>query len=166
PQLRFILYSLLLFVPFFNFERYIYQLYCVQSTIPRDWCHSTLGLSYSVLQKQYWNVGLFEYWRFEKLPDISVSIPVYLRSFQQLLYHFTHLRSLQNPLLPYLLLHLFLCLSAIFIFHVQIVIRMFSSMPPLFLVTSEKGIQGWWLWYTLFQSSIGAVMFSAFFGPP
>lgn len=166
PQKRFVFYSALLLIPFFAFERYIYTLYCLNPSTTRVWCDSLFGSSYSHLQKEYWNVGLFEYWRLEKLPDISVSIPVYIRSFQQILYHFLHLRTLRNPILPYIVLHLFLCLSAMFIFHAQIVIRMFSSMPPLFLVTHPKEAKGWWLWYTLVQSSVGAVMFSAFFGPP
>ncbi|GAA5860133.1 hypothetical protein JCM8547_009195 [Rhodosporidiobolus lusitaniae] len=75
--------------PFLAFERYIYRLYCSSSSVAileqgmgrRPWCDSALGLSYGWIQREYWDIGLFKYWRPLQLPNFLLAAPVLALAF-------------------------------------------------------------------------------------
>uniref|UniRef100_A0A5S6QSS5 GPI mannosyltransferase 2 n=1 Tax=Trichuris muris TaxID=70415 RepID=A0A5S6QSS5_TRIMR len=50
-----------------------YSLLCQLDRL--DWCHNLVPLSYGVIQKRYWNVGLFGYYKWRKLPCFLLSLP-------------------------------------------------------------------------------------------
>ncbi|KCV71238.1 hypothetical protein H696_02188 [Fonticula alba] len=45
---------------------------------PRPWCTNTLPLIYGFIQKEYWDVGLFRYWRVGQIPNFVLALPAML----------------------------------------------------------------------------------------
>jgi uncharacterized membrane protein YgcG len=42
----------------------------------RPWCGMHGGSLYTFVQKEYWNQGLFNYWRMDQLPNFALAFPV------------------------------------------------------------------------------------------
>ncbi|EUC45859.1 glycosyltransferase family 76 protein [Bipolaris oryzae ATCC 44560] len=119
----------------------------------RPWCEKRLPSIYSWVQSYYWNVGLFRYWTVSNLPLFALAAPMLwllftssvtlLRSCAGDLLHKTrvHRTSVTQDAgsaickLPELALpQLFLAVSAVTTFHVQIVNRIASGYPVWYLM--------------------------------
>ncbi|CEF65971.1 GPI mannosyltransferase 2 [Strongyloides ratti] len=112
-----------------------------------SWCPMTgyyipslfLPSFYSTIQKKYWDVGLFSYWQLKKIPNFILAGPTILYIFYASKFvimktmnikgHNTIVFPLRS-LLPFSLHSSFLALTAIFIYNVEVSIRiLFSSNP-------------------------------------
>ena len=112
PYIFLILISLL---PFIMYQYFCYALYCENSLkidIPghiRDyvkvrpylklygepkspWCHDSVPLAYSYIQKHYWEQGLFNYWEWKHLPHFLLAMPVALLSLGAAVSYYKHNR--------------------------------------------------------------------------
>ncbi|EMD68000.1 hypothetical protein GGP41_001574 [Bipolaris sorokiniana] len=121
----------------------------------RPWCEKRLPSIYSWVQSHYWNVGLFRYWTVSNLPLFTLAAPTLWLLFTSSV---TLLRSCGGDLLcttpvsgirvtqdagsaicklPELALpQLFLAISAVTTFHVQIVNRIASGYPVWYLMVA------------------------------
>ena len=150
-------------LPFCCYQIYLYNLYCTKLhklTSKDHWCHWRIPFSYSYIQHNYWNVGLFRYYEFKQIPNFILASPVVyiiftaVRDFclytdkESILAAFgltdeckkdvTESNQCFIPherLLVYLIHALFLTLSGLFAFHVQILTRMVCSSTPIFYWT-------------------------------
>ncbi|CAL8105822.1 unnamed protein product [Calicophoron daubneyi] len=109
------------------------------------WCYSSLPLSYSYIQKSFWNVSLFGYYELKQIPNFLLAVPVVLLSFScasafygraPRTYKTLGLFS-ETPrdrrILPYILHMLFLCVYGITHINVQVITRIiFSSCPVIY----------------------------------
>ncbi|KAF7456887.1 GPI mannosyltransferase 2 [Cryptosporidium felis] len=61
--------------PFISYLIYSYYRYCVKNPMSRPWCHSLIPNIYSFVQNEYWDNGIFNYWRIEKLDKFLLVVP-------------------------------------------------------------------------------------------
>ncbi|BGP42506.1 ER membrane glycoprotein subunit of the GPI transamidase complex-like protein [Rhodotorula kratochvilovae] len=74
---RFAFLSLLSGSPFLLFQAYVYREYCPSPAGDlRPWCTEGHGMSYGWVQREYWDVGLFRYWKLLQLPNFVLAAPV------------------------------------------------------------------------------------------
>uniref|UniRef100_A0A0K0G293 GPI mannosyltransferase 2 n=1 Tax=Strongyloides venezuelensis TaxID=75913 RepID=A0A0K0G293_STRVS len=112
-----------------------------------SWCPVTgyyvpsllLPSFYSVIQKKYWDVGLFSYWQFKKIPNFLMAGPTILYTFYASKFVIMKTLNIKSystiilpirSLLPFSIHSSFLALMAIFIYNVEVSTRiLFSSNP-------------------------------------
>ncbi|RSH90453.1 ER membrane glycoprotein subunit of the GPI transamidase complex-like protein [Saitozyma podzolica] len=131
----------LVLAPFLIFQWYAYASFCHSSKTSRPWCNARPPVPYSFVQREYWNMGLLEYWTPAQLPNFLIAAPVLLVS---LIPSFVYFRQTLSPvfargksqhlsapfpphaspaLLPFHIHHLALTLLLIFASHTQISLR-------------------------------------------
>lgn len=97
--------------PFLCYQYYAFRLFCFKHpndlpieiynylhsqnlTIPGEnipqWCEKTIPFSYSVIQSQYWDVGLLRYFTWKQIPNFLLASPVLLLVF---LYSFSYVNE-------------------------------------------------------------------------
>ena len=143
--------------PFVIHQTYVYKLYCgKESTSPDHWCRWKIPISYSYIQRHYWNVGLFRYYEFKQIPNFILAAPTVCIVFKAGLHFYNTVdkssikaafgfikpvsennkkRSrfiAHEDLLVYLVHALFITLTGLVAFHVQILTRMICSSTPVF----------------------------------
>lgn len=109
------------------------------------WCKSRFPppLPYSAVQTRYWNVGLFGYYSFRKIPNFLLASPTFVLALAACVHFLTEMRlsdagwmkKLLNSksFAPYILHVLFLSFVGLFMINVEVTTRMiFSSSPLLF----------------------------------
>ncbi|CAG5131517.1 unnamed protein product, partial [Candidula unifasciata] len=90
--------------PFFIYQFYIYQKFCLPLTVrdslpdslikygrsqgyhllgdePSLWCKEYLPLSYSYIQKHHWDVGFLHYYQIKQIPNFLLAAPILIFSF-------------------------------------------------------------------------------------
>ncbi|TYZ62763.1 hypothetical protein PybrP1_004162 [[Pythium] brassicae (nom. inval.)] len=156
----------------------------------RSWCaHAVPNLSamYVFVQREYWNVGLFQYYELKQAPNFLLASPIVALSAHSLL---QFARSAARPgearpgEAPYYAHWLFLLVNALLVVHIQVTTRLLCACPPLFWAPaafavrevsstgdrnagttvskmSTKGalVVGYFLLYTV----LGSVLFPAFY---
>jgi phosphatidylinositol glycan class V len=167
---------------FLIFQAYGYLDFCREN--PRPWCNKALPFAYSFVQDHYWNVGFMRYWELKQIPNFLFAAPM-LALTSTAVYSYTKfdpsririLRSLKeakypffnDTLLPYVVLQAFLVIYGLFMMHVQVVTRMFSSSPVVFWfaghLCQHTRYRKLVLYYFTWFSIIGAVLFSSFYPP-
>ncbi|CDH57985.1 gpi mannosyltransferase 2 [Lichtheimia corymbifera JMRC:FSU:9682] len=188
-MVRAILYSMITMGGFAMVQYYGYYQFCV--TGDRPWCNKTLPLLYSFVQNYYWNNGFLAYYEIKQIPNFLLAMPIILLTTKGLWHYaqsvdgFYTLGLGQNTpadtkkLLPFLYLWGFLLAYATTCMHVQVIIRFFTSLPPLYWITAQIWMDGFkksaskqrqWLaqsvlsYYVLY-GLVGIVLFAAFLPP-
>ncbi|WWD17943.1 hypothetical protein CI109_102388 [Kwoniella shandongensis] len=83
-NLRFYIPTSIIISPFMMFQWYADASFCTKVARSagewRPWCDVQPRISYSFVQKEYWNIGLFNYWTLSQLPNILLALPILLVS--------------------------------------------------------------------------------------
>ncbi|KAL3099036.1 hypothetical protein niasHS_001024 [Heterodera schachtii] len=122
------------------------------------WCNESISpfstslllpAFYAHVQQKYWEVGLFAYWQFRKFPLFVIAGPTLCIAMYGVYRHtvgllVTDLRPVpdilsdRRSLVPFALHTLFLALSGLFFYNVEVSIRLlFSASPFLYIVLAK-----------------------------
>ena len=75
--LKLAMYISICLFPYVAWQYHIYSVYCESDFTNKDhWCGATLPLSYSYVQKKYWNVGFLQYYEFKQMPNFLLALPI------------------------------------------------------------------------------------------
>lgn len=148
-----VLYSAVSVSTLVGFQYYAYTIYCSMDNSSRPWCSARIPSIYSFVQKTYWNVGMFNYFTINQIPNFLVAMPMIIICSTAVFLYFEsdHTRflclglterknkrakSLQlfydDLVLPHIYLLCFMLSYNIFIAHVQIITRLFTFMPVVY----------------------------------
>lgn len=175
-------------LPFLLYLAFTYLRYCVNISVSRPWCYYLIPNIYSFVQDEYWNNGIFNYWRIEKLDKFLLIVPfviitVYsVRIFQakpplkdktnkpsstlyrRILDSFQHCYSA----LGYLLQIYFLLVSILLYGYVEVIIRLFNCIPIYFTLmgfffhNQNPKFSNCLLIYQIFTFIFGSIWFPNF----
>ena len=190
--------------PFLALQFYAWRTMCnnknALSEPVRPWCLDSIPLVYPFVQKHYWNNGFLKYFTLQQLPNFILASPIILLSlFGIYKYSASNMHRflsigfdnrtskasrfnseyLSDDVLPFVYLWtvmLFLCVTTM---HVQVILRFFTSVPPLFWFLghlfgkhsskNNPNYQGllrkFIFYYFVAYPSIGAILFANFLPP-
>ncbi|CAN6648948.1 GPI mannosyltransferase 2 [Trichomonascus vanleenenianus] len=150
-------------------QAYPYFLYCPARG---EWCHDTIPSIFGFVQSHYWNVGFLRYWTPNNIPNFLFGAPTLYLLWQSGCWY-----SYPKPMVrirPYLTVQFIIFVSAIFVYHAQIITRIATCLPMMYWYTAElisstnlnqvksgKRIATYFVLWTLSQ----AVLFAAFLPP-
>ncbi|CDS42523.1 gpi mannosyltransferase 2 [Echinococcus multilocularis] len=119
--------------------------YSINSSFQPVWCAGVPWSSYMLLQKKFWDVGAFNYYRWRQLPNFLLALPVLFLIFKvvslfgrktpKTIFSFGLLEDSREHqlLVPHIYHALFLSIYGIINVHIQVLTRMlFSSCPVLY----------------------------------
>ncbi|EUB62247.1 GPI mannosyltransferase 2 [Echinococcus granulosus] len=119
--------------------------YSINSSFQPVWCAGVPWSSYMLLQKKFWDVGAFSYYRWRQLPNFLLALPVLFLIFKivslfgrktpKTIFSFGLLEDSRKHqlLVPHIYHALFLSMYGIINVHIQVLTRMlFSSCPVLY----------------------------------
>jgi phosphatidylinositol glycan class V len=153
-------------LPYLAFSYYAFSRICSESLFigegNEEFCQSgQFYLTYSHLQKKYWNVGFLSSFQFRQIPNIMLATPILLLSFYTLFTSFNEDRSEKelvwnrlwitsnwnisfksSLLLPWKLHLLATTLLGLFMAHIQISTRLICSSSVLIYVGIAKLLEG------------------------
>lgn len=117
------------------------------------WCESSVPISYSYVQKKYWDVGFLSYYTFKQIPNFVLAFPILYvmlsRSLEYLNEHRVELFTLgsfsslattrekfaakkyPSDMFVFVIHGLFLTIFCIFFVHIQVSTRLLCSASPL-----------------------------------
>ena len=135
-----------IYLPYLLYSLWAKNLYCYTDTSsPHNWCDSESSI-YSHVQKSFWNVSLFSYWKLANWPYFVLMIPTLIVSTSAAVYFVKDwIKHRKVPVnhLPYLAQMGLLTAFTLFVANVQILTRILSSCPLYFWtierVTREEG---------------------------
>lgn len=131
------------------------------------WCNATIPLSYSYVQKTYWNVGFLRYYQFKQIPNFILACPIlyimlrciteFACEYKDELYllglfdskrkngNTTKVKKYPLSMLVFVVDGLFLTVVCLFFTHIQVSTRLLASASPLIywycaLIMSHKRI--------------------------
>ncbi|KAI8341545.1 GPI mannosyltransferase 2 [Blakeslea trispora] len=190
---RAVLYTLFTISGFALFQYYGYSKFC---SLDRPWCSSKLPLLYSFVQKEYWGNGFLSYYELKQIPNFLLAAPIIAISVLGLKAYIEHdpvrfltLGAVQqkketekdtffsSSVLAHMYLWLFLLLFVTTSMHVQVIIRFFTSLPPLYWYIGHVWIKGFGpekssvrtanmiLGYFVLYGLAGIVLYAAFLPP-
>ncbi|CAO3642966.1 unnamed protein product [Cunninghamella echinulata] len=193
------IYSLITMSGFLYFQYTIYREYCQVDQLginPRPWCSSTFPFVYNYVQKEYWNNGFLTYYEMKQIPNFLLAMPIILLSGfglwtfaskdwmhwfslgiitnKQDEFSFTNQRAT-----VFMYLWTFLLFYSVTCMHVQVIIRFFTSLPPLYWYIGYLFNQGFQskatfyqqilsngiLYYFVIYGLISTILFASFLPP-
>ncbi|KAI8341220.1 GPI mannosyltransferase 2 [Chlamydoabsidia padenii] len=191
-------YSLITVSGFTGFQYSLYLTYCDQTSTfdQRPWCTNLPPLVYSFVQKEYWGNGFLAYYELKQIPNFLLAMPIIGLSVGGLYLFITKdwIRWLtlgqvnhgssgersftSNKATVYMYLWAFLLLYTVTCMHVQVILRFFTSLPPLYWyigylwshgLRCSSEYQGWIangiFYYSVLYGLVGIILFSAFLPP-
>ncbi|KAI9254454.1 GPI mannosyltransferase 2 [Phascolomyces articulosus] len=194
--IRAMVYMAITFSGYAAVQYYGYLEYCPG----RPWCEQTIPMLYSFVQKEYWNNGFLTYYEVKQIPNFFLALPIisitvvglwrYIQYDGLWFWSLGFLSSKDQggePTMgytsrraaPFMYLWGVLLFYATTCMHVQVIIRFFTSLPPLYWFTAQlwmegfgnhsKAIQQWIakivLSYYVLYGLVGIVLFAAFLPP-
>lgn len=156
------------FVPFFCYHYYVYCKFCgnhpdtkpdyplIEAGLAKgyviygvgeqpEWCFNQIPVSYSAIQKKYWDVEVFGYWKLRKLPLFAIAFPALYIATMSAVDVFQTISINRcfriDSQLPFALHTLFIVVTAVFVFNVDTVTRMLCSSTPLFYWYCAKRVK-------------------------
>jgi GPI mannosyltransferase 2 len=187
-----ILYSLIAVSGFIGHLAYGYDQYCNIPNPTRPWCNSRIPNLYSFVQKEYWNVGLFNYFQIKQIPNFLLASPMILISCTAIFLYFDadHVRFLSlgfsrsfkqksrkfkcflsDSVLPHIYLLIFMLMYNVFVAHVQIITRLFTFMPVVYWIMAHliinygSTVKETLLTYMGLYGTIGVALFALHYPP-
>ncbi|KAG2202461.1 hypothetical protein INT47_013077 [Mucor saturninus] len=192
--LKSILYTLTVCSGFVFFQYLGYQRFC---SLDRQWCTEKIPLLYSFVQKEYWGNGFLAYYEMKQIPNFLLAAPIialsvlglkeYVKSNPSRFLSIGLMsgqksttvedQSYTSPKLSvYMYLWVFLLLYVVTSMHIQVIIRFFTSLPPLYWFVGDVWIKAFKekrsvvfaniiLGYFVFYGLTGIVLFSSFLPP-
>lgn len=146
-------------------QLYPYLLFCPG----RPWCEKTIPSIFGYVQSEYWNVGFMRYWTPNNIPNFLFGGPTLYLLYRSLVYY-RHERVLR----PVLLVQLVVLVTALLVYHVQIITRIATCLPAMYwyvgsLLTSTnltqvkmgKRVVNYFILWTMAH----AILFGAFLPP-
>ncbi|CAO3594620.1 unnamed protein product [Absidia cylindrospora] len=191
-------YSLITVSGFVAFQYSIYRQYCTYgATLERPWCSHMPPLVYTFVQKEYWGNGFLAYFQLKQIPNFLLAMPIiglsvcglwlfiscdwtrWLTLGQVNRASSADLTFSSNQATVYMYLWAFLLVYAITCMHIQVILRFFTALPPLYWYIAHLWSQGFqpsstkcqnWtaniiLYYFVLYSLVGIILFSAFLPP-
>ncbi|KAI7849426.1 GPI mannosyltransferase 2 [Circinella umbellata] len=192
--IRSILYTAITLSGYTAVQYYGYLEYCPE----RPWCTQTIPMIYTFVQKEYWNNGFLAYYEVKQIPNFLLALPIISLTvvgiWKYAQYDWLWFCSLgflsskvKEPTMsyssrraaPFMYLWGLLLLYAVTCMHVQVIIRFFTALPPLYWFTAQLWINGFgkqgkimqqWvakivLTYYVLYGLVGIVLFAAFLPP-
>ncbi|KAK9473634.1 GPI mannosyltransferase 2 [Dipodascopsis tothii] len=98
----------------------------------RPWCDATIPLIFPFVQRHYWNNGFLRYWRTWQIPNFFFAAPT-LTLFYRSCRRYWPIENMR----PYVIVQAAMGFMALFFWHVQIVTRIGSCMPLVFMYAAE-----------------------------
>jgi len=136
----------LIYMPYFLYSTWSRNLYCQLIDPPHDWCES-FGSIYGYIQKQFWGVSLFSYWRLGNVGYFILMLPALAVALHAPYYfardHVKHIQTrnvypiLRDRMSPFLVQMGVLTAFTVLIANCQILTRILVSCP-LFFWTIER----------------------------
>ncbi|KAI8060717.1 GPI mannosyltransferase 2 [Gongronella butleri] len=205
--LRAMVYSGVTVSGFGGFQWLMYRWYCQGSSFlsPRPWCSASPPLAYTYIQKAYWDNGFMAYYELKQVPNFLLAMPVIALSVYGLYVYAlrdwrwvvslgkTRVRALDASkgkkkegdadyarALPFMVLWAFLLVYATTCMHVQVILRFFTSVPPLYWTIGQLWLDGFGaaganctkravarisLLYFVLYGLVGTVLFACFLPP-
>ncbi|KAI9491859.1 GPI mannosyltransferase 2 [Zychaea mexicana] len=194
--IRAALYTMITLTGYIAVQYNGYQQFCPG----RPWCDQTIPMLYSFVQKEYWNNGFLAYYEVKQIPNFFLALPIISLTvagmWRYAQYDWLWFRSLgfrsskdtaKEPTMgytsrraaPFVYLWGFLLLYATTCMHVQVIIRFFTSLPPLYWFTAQLWMDGFAkssklmqrrianavLSYYVLYGLVGIILFAAFLPP-
>ncbi|WVQ85547.1 hypothetical protein IAT38_007713 [Cryptococcus sp. DSM 104549] len=190
--------TLIAFAPFLAFQVYAEKSFCSPADkaagVARPWCYNPAPISYGFVQNRYWNVGPFNYWTLEQLPNIMLALPIIIAS---LLGTLRCLSIMTNPtptldalgetvrphpaLYDFTIGHFITMILLIVSSHTQIALRVCTGDPVLWwhvtqLAVDWEGVRAgkglkvsklgrWWLGWTVVWGAVAIVLWAGHYPP-
>ncbi|XP_053212038.1 GPI mannosyltransferase 2-like [Panonychus citri] len=183
----FLSHALMIVIPFIMFQSYSYYFICFEPDLPdrKDFCASMISIPYTFVQKKYWSIGLFKYYRLKQIPNFLIASPMiyicswivckYLqlngKQFLDIIFNFRSRRrgpTLWNNghVLPYIVHLAFLTFVSIFYMHVQVITRFVLSSTPIVywaISSSPNNKKYYFKLYFLSYFFLGTILHSTFY---
>jgi Gpi18-like mannosyltransferase len=133
------------------------ELYCnSNNNSSRPWCGANGGSLYTFVQSEYWNQGLFHYWRLSQLPNFLLSFPILFSCFHMFYqYMYNNKKKIftlqifglvteeeergEETIVPFVYHGFALSLLCFFCMHVQVATRFILASTPVV----------YWYWYDI-----------------
>lgn len=181
-RIKLLLYAIVIFIPFLSFQYLGETYFCGKD--PQPWCGSQY--IYQYVQKKYWNNGWLAYYEVKQIPNFMIASPFIVLSIYGIMNYISvdSIRfitlgykslDIQHPsrhsrLLPFFYLWAFMLFMVTTLMHVQVILRFFTCLPPLYWTMAEilkvESIKRKILVsYLLIWSLVGIVLFSNFYPP-
>lgn len=186
------IYSLISLSGFLGFQYFAYTQFCLKDSSLRPWCVVKIPNIYSFVQKEYWNVGFFNYFTINQIPNFLFALPMIIICSSACFLYFEsdHLRFISlglhrrknkrakslklfydDQMLPHIYLLIFMLLYNVFVAHVQIITRLFTFMPVVYwfmahlIMNASIRTQKILLTYIGLYGTLGTVLFALNYPP-
>lgn len=164
----------LVVIPFISFQYAAFTSFCGVISY-RPWCDSWAPSIYSFVQSHYWNNGFLRYFTAQQIPNFFLASPMLFLAVFGFYMFFKSFKSVRilidDQKSPYFLMWFILSLICFTSFHVQIITRFISFVPPLYWSfsriynSSSNLLRLVLIFYLLVFSMTGSVLFSLFYPP-
>lgn len=119
-----IIHGLLLAAGFVEIQYRAWLEFCPER---EEWCARTIPSIYSFVQSKYWNVGFLRYWTPNNIPNFLFGAPTLV-----MIAASTRTFKDEKRLWPYLVVQAIMLVSALFVWHVQIITRVSTCLPGIY----------------------------------